>query len=80
MFSNPHNIVSAPKGGEQRHGIRVSLADNDPFQCLLAENWEAFHWFTRTTDRDEALADMSRRHEYSRIGDAPTLHYEAVER
>ncbi len=80
MFSNPHNLVSAPQVGAQRYGIRVSLAENDPFRRLLAADWTSFHWFTEVAERDAALADMSRRHEYSRIGDAPTLRYEPVER
>ena len=47
---------------------------------LLTDNWETFHWFANTADRDAALADMSRRHEFSRRGDVPTVKYQPVER
>lgn len=80
MLSNPHNLAAAPQDSEKRHGIRVSLPGNDPFRHLLAEDWETFHWFADAGERNTALADMSRRHEYSRLGDAPTLRYEPVER
>jgi hypothetical protein len=80
MFSNPHNLIITPKDGEKRHGIRVSLAGNDPFRKLLTDNWETFHWFSEAGERNAALADMRRRHEYSRIGDAPTVCFEPVER
>jgi hypothetical protein len=30
-------------------------------------------------ERDVVLADMSRRHEYSRVGDRPALLFEKVE-
>lgn len=80
MFSNPHNLASAAKSAEKRYGIRISLTENDPFRRLLAEDWTTFHWFADAAQRDSALTDMSRRHEFSRIGDAPTLRYEPVER
>jgi len=80
MFSNPHNLVTTPKDSEKHYGIRVSLAGNDPFRRLLADNWETFHWFAEAGERNVTLADMSRRHQYSRIGDAPTVRFEPVER
>lgn len=80
MFSNQHNLVSTRTNGEKRHGIRVSLAENDPFRRLVAEDWESFHWFTGIAERDAALHDMRRRHEYSRIGDSPVVQYEPIDR
>ncbi len=80
MFSNPHNLVSAKSDANKRFGIRVSLVGSDPFQNLLADDWETFHWFTGANERDDALADMSRRHEFSRMGDAPTVCFEPVDR
>lgn len=79
-ISNPHNLVERADGPERRFGIRVTLVDSDPFRRLLPEQWERFHWFGDATSRDKALSDMSSRHRYSRIGDAPTLRYEPVER
>ena len=80
MFSNPHNFVATPSDGNKRYGIRVRLAGNDPFRKLIAEDWETFHWFTDAAERDAALADMSRRHEFSRLGDVPTVRFEPIER
>jgi len=80
MLSNPHNLNALPPDTEKRYGIRVSLRDNDPFRRLLAEDWQTFHWFADARQRDAALADMSARHQFSRMGDTPTLQYEAVER
>lgn len=61
-------------------GIRVSLPDGDPFANLLDEGWNTTHWFDSRTERDLALSDMQREHEYSRAGDAPSLVFEAIER
>ena len=59
-------------------GIRVTLPDNDPFERLLDEGWNAQHWFQTRNERDRALKEMSREHEYSRKGDAPALLFEAI--
>ena len=80
MFSNSHNLVTVPKNAENRFGIRVSLAGNDPFRKLLADDWETFHWYADADTRDRALADMSRRHEFSRMGDVPSVCFEPVQR
>lgn len=80
MLSNRHNLTAVAKSDNKRYGIRISLTESDPFRSLLAENWEAIHWFVDTAVRDAALADMRRRHEFSRIGDVPTLRYESIER
>ena len=80
MFSNPHNLVTVPKNTEKCFGIRISLAGNDPFRKLLADDWETFHWFTDADERDQALADMSGRHEFSRMGDAPSVCFNPIER
>ena len=61
-------------------GIRVSLPDGDPFANLVDSNWQTEHWFASSGERDLALADMCREHEYSRTGDAPALIFTAVER
>jgi hypothetical protein len=65
---------------EAAYGIRVSLPANDPFANLLDEDWTTSHWYTSRHERDQALQDMSREHEYSRKGDIPTLVFEAVDR
>ncbi len=61
------------------YGIRVRLKAGDPFAKVLGADWQRTHWFFTAEERDSRLADMSRRHEYSRIGDQPALVFEKVE-
>jgi hypothetical protein len=61
-------------------GIRVALPDGDPFGTLVGDDWTAEHWFDSQTARDQALADMSQEHMYSRRGDQPTLIYTPIDR
>jgi hypothetical protein len=61
------------------YSIRVSLPANEPFANLLDEGWTTSHWYTSRHERDQALKDMSREHEYSRKGDIPALVFEAVD-
>ncbi|MDH3647680.1 MAG: hypothetical protein OER80_12995 [Gammaproteobacteria bacterium] len=67
-------------GGERVYGIRMTLPENDSFRLVLGDDWASFRWYATEAERDEALADMRREHEYSRLGDIPTLIYERVER
>ncbi|NND54014.1 MAG: hypothetical protein HKN56_03460 [Gammaproteobacteria bacterium] len=80
-ISNPHNInepaAETPVG---TYGVRVSLPEGDPFTHLLADDWTTTHWFATAADRDKALHDMQRTHEFSRPHDKPTLIFEAVSR
>jgi hypothetical protein len=62
------------------YGIRVSLKAGDPFSKLLGADWQRTHWYFTAAERDRALEDMARKHEYSRIGDAPALVFEKVEK
>jgi hypothetical protein len=75
----PHNLAQPSPGASRPFGVRVSLRRGDPFRKLLGEAWGRTHWFASATERDAALADMSRRHEYSRSGDSPALVFEKVE-
>lgn len=61
-------------------GIRVSLADADPFAALLGENWNKTHWFATQGERDQAMLEMQRRHEYSRRTDKPAITVEAIKK
>ncbi|NNM62220.1 MAG: hypothetical protein HKM03_08630 [Steroidobacteraceae bacterium] len=78
-IANAHNLLET--AGEQPHpyGIVVRLKPGDPFRKLLGEDWERTHWFATAAERDRVRADMARRHEYSRTGDAPALSFEKVE-
>ena len=75
-----HNL-HRPITLEQRpYGIRITLRDNDPFRNLLGPEWQRFHWFATARERDQALVEMSRKHEYSRQGDRPALVFTKVEK
>jgi hypothetical protein len=74
-----HNLNRPVPPEVRPYGIRISLRRSDPFSNLLGEDWQRLHWYGTAQERDAALADMSRRHEYSRIGDQPSLVYEKVE-
>lgn len=67
-----------PQSG--KYGIRVSLPAGDPFTALLDEDWQTEHWFEKRTERDLALQDMQREHEYSRQGDAPALVFAPIDK
>lgn len=73
-----HNLLGDPNP-RRRYGVRVRLTAADPLHRLLGD-LERTHWFATPVERDRALADMASEHLYSRRGDRPTLHYEAVER
>lgn len=60
------------------YGLRVSLRPGDPFRKLLGDDWHRVHWFEDELARDLALAEMSRKHEYSRPGDYPAHVYEKI--
>lgn len=61
-------------------GIRVSLADSDPFAALIGENWSTTHWFATQAERDQTIVEMQRRHEYSRRSDKPAITLEAIKK
>ncbi len=75
-----HNLIDPPPPGTARFGIRVRLPAGDPMRKLLGDDWERVHWFHTAGERDAALRDMDRRHPFSRIGDAPSIILEAIER
>lgn len=79
-IANEHNLHREPTAAVRPYGIRVMLPAGDPFRRLLGDDWQRLHWYPTARERDLALLDMSRRHEYSRIGDQPALRFEKVER
>ncbi|HUE11757.1 MAG TPA: hypothetical protein VMQ54_12490 [Steroidobacteraceae bacterium] len=79
-IANAQNMVRAVLVRPQPYGIRVRLRRGDPFAKLLGTDWQKTHWFFTAADRDRVLEDMSRQHEYSRIGDQPALVFEKVEK
>jgi hypothetical protein len=64
----------------QPFGVRVSLPVDDPMRKLLGPQWHRLHWYATPGERDAAITEMSRRHEYSRASDLPSLVFEKVEK
>jgi hypothetical protein len=79
MIQSAHNLSLPHTEEPQPYGVRVSLRSNDPFRKLLGPEWHRMHWYRSAVERDAALAEMSRKHDYSRPQDAPTLRYTKVE-
>ena len=79
-ISQPQNLRIPALEKLRPYGIRVSLPHGDPFRKLLGPEWHRLHWYPTAEERDAALAEMSRRHEYSRAGDRPSLVFEKVEK
>jgi hypothetical protein len=75
-----HNLRQPQTQEPRPYGVRVSLNTNDPFRKILGPDWQRMHWFTTAEARDAALAEMSRRHDYSRPKDAPALVFTKVEK
>lgn len=78
-IANAHNLARGPAASALPFGLRVSLVPSDPFTKLLGADWQRTHWFATAAERDAALAEMSRRHEFSRPADAPAHVYTKVE-
>ena len=77
---HPHNLRKPIHAEQRPYCIRVTLREGDPFRNLLGPEWQKFHWFATARERDLALAEMSRKHEYSRPGDAPALVFTKEEK
>ena len=78
-IANPHNLHEPRGAAALPFGLRVSLKAGDPFTKLLGADWQRTHWFATAAERDAALAEMSRRHEFSRPADVPAHVYTKVE-
>ena len=74
-----HNL-SRRRPDQRSFGVRVGLRPADPFAKLVGHDWHKEHWYATERERDEAFAEMSGRHAFSRIGDEPALVFERVER
>ncbi len=67
-------------GGERVYGIRMQLPEDDTFRLVLGEDWSTHRWYATERERDAAFVELQREHEYSRLGDTPTLVCEKVTR
>jgi len=79
-IANAQNLAAAVPQLPRPYGILVRLRHDDPLRKILGADWQKTHWFLGAAERDLALADMARRHEYSRIGDRPALVLEKIEK
>lgn len=79
LIQSVHNLRRPHTEEPTPYGIRISLKDNDPFRRLLGPDWHRLHWYRTASERDAALAEMSRLHDYSRPADKPTLVFSKVE-
>ena len=79
MIQAAHNLRKPHSEEPAPYGIRVSLRENDPFRKLLGPDWHRVHWYRTAGERDAALAEMRRRHDYSRPADAPNLVFAKIE-
>lgn len=79
-ISQPQNLRTPPIQKLRPYGVRVSLPPGDPFHKLFGDGWHREHWYESAEERDRALIEMARRHEYSRGGDKPALVFERVEK
>ncbi len=77
---NDHNYIRRGPDPKGKFGIKISLPPGDSFAKIVGENWETFHWFCDSDSRNNAMAEMAKRHRYSRIGDNPRLVLQAIER
>jgi hypothetical protein len=75
-----HNLRRPEAGIQRPYGLRITLKPGDPFRKLLGADWNKTHWYGTAAERDAALIEMSRKHEYSRPGDKPALKFEKVEK
>lgn len=75
---HPHNL-NREVASRRPFGVRVRLRAGDPFAKLVGADWERTHWFASERERDLALAEMSRRYPYFRVGDEPALVFEALD-
>ena len=77
---HPHNLRRPDAGIQRPFGVRITLKAGDPFKKLLGADWNKTHWYGTAAERDAALVEMARKHEYSRAGDKPALKFDKVEK
>jgi len=77
---HPHNLRNPDAAIQRPFGLRITLKAGDPFRKLLGADWNKTHWFGSAAERDAALIEMARKHEYSRPGDKPALKFDKVEK
>jgi len=77
MISNQHNL-SQEVQSSGKFGIKFSLYSEDTFNLILGKGWSSYRWYNSEKERDKALIELRREHEYSRLGDKPRIFLEPV--
>ncbi len=79
-IANEHNLHRAAPPANRPYGIRVRLPPGDTFRALLGDEWQREHWFASAAEREAAIVEMGRKHEFSRPGDKPALRFERIQK
>src|SRR5688500_10809082 len=61
---HPHNLRNPDAAIQRPYGVRITLKPGDPFRTLLGADWNKTHWYGSAAERDAALIEMARKHEY----------------
>jgi len=66
----------------KKFGISVKLPESDPMSAphLLGDDWAGERWYSSAEERDVALERMANHPRYYRIGDAPSIILEKIDR
>jgi len=80
MHISSSQNLNEPVPSQRPYGVRVSLRPGDPFAALVGTDWSREHWYATERERDLALADMSGRYPFFRIGDEPALIFQKTMR
>ena len=76
----PHNLRRPDAGIQRPFGVRITLKWAIRSANCSARTGTRLTGMARPLERDAALIEMSRKHEYSRPGDKPALKFDKVEK
>ena len=79
-ISAPHNLRNPDAGIQRPYGVRITLKRAIHSASCWARTGTRRTGTARAAERDAALIEMARKHEYSRPGDKPALKFDKVEK
>ena len=79
-IANEHNLHRAAPPANRPYGSRVRLPPGDTCRAWLGDEWQREHWFATAAEREAAIVEMGRKHEFSRPGDKPALRFERIQK
>jgi hypothetical protein len=79
MKSDEHNLLSQATDNKP-FGIEFKLKDEDTFSLVLGTGWKSYRWYSSAEKRNKAFQELKREHEYSRIGDGPSVVIKTIEK